>query len=502
MFLASCSGFLEEYSQDQAYVRSYKDLDELLVGETYMETVFGSDGDTYYPYVHLMADETQENLKVDFYGERDYNEYQKKYFGYVTWQNRVGLAVDKLSTKAEDTDWNRLYKHINLANMILYEIDNQNAYNDNDREAINRIRGEAYFLRAAYYFTLVNLFGQPYQPAIASTALGVPVKTSEAIEDKTFPRETLKTVYDLIIGDLELAAKNLDGIARKSIYRANITAVRLLQSRMYLYMQNWEEAAKYAQLCLDLQSDLVDLNTFDGSKAFAEASSPELIFSMGGNNIPRCLNGQFAGLSVSSGLVKCYTSDDLRLRFFLTKLEDGEYYDCNKYVKQDATNNANVSESFMFRTAEAWLNLAEAYACMGGDYEKEARIALDHLKRHRIMTGSFKETILSGDDLIEEIRVERRKELCFEGHRWFDLRRYTVSEKKPFTGFIQNTYSEYSYMFDEWEWWYYWDVVSSSTYELTADDPSWTLQIPYEVLQFEGIISNQRHERAPVSVKN
>ena len=502
LFLASCSGFLEEYSQDQAYVRSYKDLDELLVGETYMETVFGSDGDTYYPYVHLMADETQENLKVDFYGERDYNEYQKKYFGYVTWQNRVGLAVDKLSTKAEDTDWNRLYKHINLANMILYEIDNQNAENDNDREAINRIRGEAYFLRAAYYFTLVNLFGQPYQPAIASTALGVPVKTSEAIEDKTFPRETLKTVYDLIIGDLELAAKNLDGIARKSIYRANITAVRLLQSRMYLYMQNWEEAAKYAQLCLDLQSDLVDLNTFDGSKAFAEASSPELIFSMGGNNIPRMLNGQFAGLSVSSGLVKCYTSDDLRLRFFLTKLEDGEYYDCNKYVKQDATNNANVSESFMFRTAEAWLNLAEAYACMGGDYEKEARIALDHLKRHRIMTGSFKETILSGDDLIEEIRVERRKELCFEGHRWFDLRRYTVSEKKPFTGFIQNTYSEYSYMFDEWEWWYYWDVVSSSTYELTADDPSWTLQIPYEVLQFEGIISNLRHERAPVSVKN
>ena len=104
--------------------------------------------------------------------------------------------------------------------------------------------------------------------------------------------------------------------------------------------------------------------------------------------------------------------------------------------------------------------------------------------------------------MIEEIRVERRKELCFEGHRWFDLRRYTVSEKKPFTGFIQNTYSEYSYMFDEWEWWYYWDVVSSSTYELTADDPSWTLQIPYEVLQFEGIISNQRHERAPVSVKN
>ena len=30
LLLASCSDFLEEYSQDQAYVQSYNDLDELL----------------------------------------------------------------------------------------------------------------------------------------------------------------------------------------------------------------------------------------------------------------------------------------------------------------------------------------------------------------------------------------------------------------------------------------------------------------------------------------
>lgn len=208
----------------------------------------------------------------------------------MTWQNRVGLTVDRLSTKAEDADWDRLYKHINLANMILYEIEKQHVENDDDRKAISRIRGEAYFLRAAYYFILVNLYGEPYQASIAETALGVPVKTSEAIEDNMFPRETLKTVYDLIISDLELAAKNLEGISRKSIYRANITAVRLLQSRVYLYMQNWEEAAKHAQLCLDLQSELVDLNTFGNSEtAFATASSPELIFPWEATTFRGCL---------------------------------------------------------------------------------------------------------------------------------------------------------------------------------------------------------------------
>ena len=33
--LFGCSGFLEEYSQDKAYIRSYEDLDELLLGNAY-----------------------------------------------------------------------------------------------------------------------------------------------------------------------------------------------------------------------------------------------------------------------------------------------------------------------------------------------------------------------------------------------------------------------------------------------------------------------------------
>lgn len=75
--LASCSDFLKEYSPDQAYVRNYKDLDELLVGETYMKTVFGSESDSYYPYVHLMADDTQEN-NIEDWGDIDFNSFQKK----------------------------------------------------------------------------------------------------------------------------------------------------------------------------------------------------------------------------------------------------------------------------------------------------------------------------------------------------------------------------------------------------------------------------------------
>ena len=495
LLFTSCSDFLKEYSLDQAYVRGYSDLDELLIGETYMATEYYDMNldKVYYPYIHMMADETQENTKSVNW-QTNYSLFQKQFFGYITWQYRIGLNPDKLTTKAEDTDWNKLYKHINTANMILSEIDKQSAETDEDKQAVARIRGEAYFLRAAYYFTLVNLYGQPYQPANAATALGVPVKTSPVIEDKMFPRESLETVYSLIIQDLEQAATNLEGIARKSIYRTNLTAVRLLQSRVYLYMQNWAEAAKYAQLCLDLQSDLIDLNTFDGSKAFAEASSPETIFSMGGNGIQAIITTAQKGLSASEDLKACYKEGDLRKEHFVCNNEENWsdlYWYCNKYVRKENQYTANVSDNFLFRTAEAWLNLAEAYACMGGNNETAAREALDHLREHRLEMNSFDATTLSGEDLIEEIRTERRRELCFEGHRWFDLRRYTVSEKKPFTGAIRNTYTE----------WGDWNTPSTMyTYELKAGDPSWTLQIPYEVIQFEELTPNPRNERTHISI--
>lgn len=488
----SCSNFLKEYSQDQAYIRSYKDLDELLIGETYMETSFGSEIG-YFPYLQLMADETKENV-IATWASPDWNQYVKKYFGYVTWQYRAGYSPDKLTTTAEDTYWNKVYKHINLANMILDEIDKQDAPTEEDRQAVARIRGEAYFLRAAYYFMMANLYCQPYEAAKAAGTLGLPLKTTPYIEDRIFPREALSNVYALIIDDLEKAAENLTNIPRKSLYRANITAVRLLQSRVYLYMQNWEKAAEYAQLCIDLQPHLSDMNNFSGTRGFVDRESPEVIFSMGGNNVPRMLNNQFAGLSVSMGLQQTYQEGDLRKEYFITYVGgDNEVWDCNKYVPQESNQNANVSEIYVLRTAEAWLNLAEAKACLGGTHEEQAREALDELRKHRIQASNWQATTLAGDALIQEIRDERRRELCFEGHRWFDLRRYTVCEKVPFTGAIQSTYSEQEDMYE---------MSVINTYELRAGDPAWTLQIPYEVLEYEGLTPNPRNERAPISVEN
>ena len=49
------------------------------------------------------------------------------------------------------------------------------------------------------------------------------------------------------------------------------------------------------------------------------------------------------------------------------------------------------------------------------------------------------------NEVIDQVRVERRKELCLEGHRWFDLRRYAVCKKAPFKKTIERVYAIYDW---------------------------------------------------------
>ena len=149
---------------------------------------------------------------------------------------------------------------------------------------------------------------------------------------------------------------------------------------------------------------------------------------------------------------------------------------------------------FVLRTSEAYLNLAEAAACMG-DVDS-ARLVLNELRQHRIRTDAFDPSevnSLSGEELVSFVREERRRELCLEGHRWFDLRRYRVAEAYPqevtltkvVTNKVQdpNTY-EYS-------------VQWRRRFILPNDDPAWVLPLPHEELtKNPGMLDNPRSDRS------
>jgi starch-binding outer membrane protein, SusD/RagB family len=503
--LSSCGSFLEEYSQDHDYVRTWDDLNELLIGDCYMPVNTGSTFTNYSNpgmFLHLFSDELDDESLTSTESFLGYGIYHQE-FGCRTWQDRLGANEDFTTFYTENTTWTKLYKYINVANNILSSAEKVPQTTDDEKAGVNYVKGQAHFLRAFYYFWLTNVYGQPYAPSTASTELGVPLKTSPEVKDIKYSRNTVQECYDLIISDLQQAEEELSSvksISRKSIYRADSTSVQALLCRAYLYTQNWEQAAVYAKKVIKRYGTLENLSTTTSS--FMLTTNPETIFSMGGDDLPRILYFGNQGMTVSQDLYKSYDNKDLRKTKWYWAYNN--FVGCTKQPEQqhayDQTNALyysynygstqwGISSLFWLRSGEAYLNLAEAEAYMGN--EDEAREALNTLRENRYMSNATNKTITStGSELITDIRNERKKELACEGHRWFDLRRYRVCAVQPEKVSLTHKFSIYEKDTNSEP------PLETRVYTLGEDDPSWTAPIPYEVLDFNtGMPSNGNMRR-------
>lgn len=506
----SCSSFLEEYSQDLAKVQSYTDLDELLLGDAYLPVGMASSANSqfslenkYFQAAHYMSDEL---TVYSLCGEGANQTYMvDEMFGWHTWQRDVGMAPEGNTRSAEDEDWNIAYHSISTCNMILGAIDEQPAETGEELAERNRVKGEAAFLRGLYYFTLVNLYGKPYS-AENITASAVPLKLTAYIEDKDYEMNTVGEVYAQVIADLDLAeACLIDAKEKNHPYRADITAVYLLKSRVYLYMQQLAKALEYARKTLEKNNALLDLNGFSGRNVLSK-SSPETIFSMGGHLLASSVNYSTSSADtvpnfiVSNDLAAAYTDgdNDLRTKYYISRHDVGNN---KKGLKLPLTNEwlfwkvngyrttwntaIDVSDNFLFRVSEAYLNGAEASAYLGD--EVTAREYLQTLRDNRLEESS--PITESGEELVNFVRAERQRELCLEGHRWFDLRRYSVCEKYPYSKVIVHLYTNF-------------DVYTASplytySYCLEEYDLAYTLALPYEVRNYQNTLGgNFRPYRA------
>lgn len=126
------------------------------------------------------------------------------------------------------------------------------------------------------------------------------------------------------------------------------------------------------------------------------------------------------------------------------------------------------------RISEAYLNRAEAYAQQ--KKKTEALADLNKLRRYRI-EGYEDADIADEATLLDEIRVERRLELCFDEHRWFDLRRYGMPS------------ISHKYKVTEFEPW----VI----YTLQEKDPLYTIPIPRVAFDNNGRLEQNPSANAP-----
>ena len=467
--LTACSGFLEENSQNMAYVETIDDLDELLVGEVYfkkdvnygfdpksapLQLGWASTASSRFISHFLMDDDIEELVAGIEHYTLGSTEAWIRYSAAATFYWQPNPYKDHEGGPYKVSSWTDYYKRIAAANSILFQL-NEVSTEKKDTLA-PRVEGEARFLRAAYYFMLVNTYAQPYNKETAATEPGVPLKTSETVEDRFFARNSVAEVYKQIVNDLERAVVCLKEVALfPRPVRANYAAAATLLSRVYLYMEEYDKAITYADEAIKHPAfSLLDLNTHPKDKSFCSLSSPETLFSQRGTFMAyihandSLQGGSFArptaiqtsnGYTTSENLLASYDDTDLRKEvFFVPHHIDKSTFRC---LKVRELNDDVVGEDHVIRLAEASLNKTEAQAALGQD--GEARSTLRILLEKRYAPTDIPELTESGAALVNYIREERRRELCYEGHRWFDLRRYAVNSKFPFTKAIEHKAYKY-----------------------------------------------------------
>lgn len=491
----ACGDFLTEESHELLYARDCKDMEELLIGNGYMKASLNTRpasydvkaAISYYSWVHVMDDDVQAAIAGQDVSK---GTFTTKLGAFYRWEaDPFNIQGDAF----EDKTWATLYEHIAVLNVILNKVEEFTHDTEEDR---NSVRGQCHFLRAAYYYLLVNLYAKPYDPVTASGDLGVPLKLTPVVEDKDFTRTPVDSVYNQIVRDLELAVNYLDGITMPSVNRANQDAARLLLSRVYCYMGKWELVPELCREILKGNYTLMNMKNSNQAK-WLYNGCPEIIFTQGqsvGAGVFYQENNANTvdGFVIFPDLLELFGEEegDVRKDLLCRKHSYGKnFLFPAKLTGQDtATLNSMktyISDCFLLRLPEAYLNLAEALAMT--DQDLEARGVLADLMKTRI--HDLRNLTESGEALVKLIRKERRRELCFECQRWFDLRRYAVSPKYPAATTVRHAMFEHNAGNANS------DEVYVGYYELPAyPDGGWVMPIPkYEIEQTEGsIIQNER----------
>ncbi|WP_329905130.1 RagB/SusD family nutrient uptake outer membrane protein [Porphyromonas pogonae] len=348
------------------------------------------------------------------------------------------------------------YKSLNDVNFVLEKMPEliKKITDKKQVEALNKVLGEAYFLRAYYYSNLAIRYGKSYNKATAANDLSVPLLLK--YDYKVQPaRATNEQVYKQILKDIEESAKMLASVtgSANSNY-ITIDAVTALEARVKLYMQDWEGASVAANKIIGSKAYALMTPSVENMTAMWRSDGAGLKESimqvyinwpdesasghglyMNPNQKEHKLTPDFLP---TKGIIDMYSDKDTRkpLYFdnkFTVELSGTTYKDLSVVTKfkgnpalaatQDAIWGV-VPDSRMapkvFRLAEMYLIAAEAAYNL--NKSEEAATNLNALRKSR----GLDVVNVVGDALFKEIRDERQRELAFEGFRLWDLRRWNM----------------------------------------------------------------------------
>ena len=163
-------------------------------------------------------------------------------------------TADRIAlNQADETTYYGQYAGISTFNLI---IENALTTTEATEEQKRVVWAEAKVLRAMSYYNLVNFYADTYVASTAATKLSVPLITSANINAPS-KQVTIQEMYDFILADVKEALPYLPKVSQTALH-PNLGAGYAFYSRVFLQMNNYTEALKYADLALTENNALYD----------------------------------------------------------------------------------------------------------------------------------------------------------------------------------------------------------------------------------------------------
>ena len=327
------------------------------------------------------------------------------------------------------------YPIIDRVNRVLAALPVADSTRPGDNALKVKLKAEALFIRAFCHFELFRYYSGNYEP----DGLAMPYVVTPSLGP--IAREKMTSFFQKLDADIN-EAKPLLPNNLTDINRATRLAVSGLQARIALYKKDWQNAITYSTEYISA-IPLSPRASFNG--IWTDANTNELAFRLKRsptNNPYNKMGSLYRNTSAnattigtvfwipSSKLWDSYDqANDIRFSSYmktepLLTAANRQSRLITKYAGTAyGTAGENVADAKVFRTAEMYLIRAEARAESGNfTGANSAESDINDLRAARI-NSYVPVTFSSKTEAIDAIILERFKELAFEGHRFWDLKR-------------------------------------------------------------------------------
>lgn len=481
LLLISCDDFLDNdpktnLPEDIAY-ESLEDCERALNG-AYR---------SMYNYVVAMPalyDVAVDDIKYTRWGDNSYSKVRN-----FSWSSSTFGATD--------SPWGINYSLVARVNNLLKGIKKfENTTDPDELIQIKHIKGEAYMFRAFAHFELLRTHGYKYNKTTANTDKGIPIVHETNLKAK--PRETVAKSLELILLDLDSARADMTAAQSYMDNRENpvcflsLDAAYALETRIHLYKEDYDKVVQAADNIIGYelsdsvrtyntiwqndnpQKEIIYMIGISSAEVSPSFSLSEVTYIRDKSTKPNSR----ANFIPATELMNLYDKvNDIRWSAYFTEnypmhsstTDGGEKLTLvTKYPGNSTLSSSDrINQTKYFRYAEVLLNKIEALYYIN---ESQALAELNKFRKKRIY--EYTDQTYTGQALLDEIKLERRKELAFEGIRFHDLRRWNEGYTRLPQKYISSE-----------------EIISVS-----PSDHHWTLPIPQHEITANNLPSDYQNQ--------